>query len=88
MYHAPCIEQRRSQNAEKVTHTNGGLLDQTTILFNYVPFQIGTSLTGKHLITEGANSFLYEQFPIVWKITFLSHYVTSLECSYFYYARE
>ena len=26
--------------------------------YNYVPFQIGTSLQGKDLLPEGANSFL------------------------------
>ena len=35
-------------------------------------FKMGTSLSGKNLLPEGANSFLYEQFLIVWKIT-LSH---------------
>ena len=40
------------------------------ILFNCVPFQNGNSLKGKNLLPEGANSFLLEQFLIVWKITF------------------
>ena len=31
---------------------------------------IGTSLKGKNLLPEGANSFLLEQFPMAWKITF------------------
>ena len=64
--------QRRSQNAEKVTHIKGRLLDQAMILFNCVPFQMGPSLKGKNLLSEGANSFLYEQVPIVWKITFIT----------------
>ena len=33
-------------------------------------FKMGTSLKGKNSLSEGANSFLYEQFLIVWKITF------------------
>ena len=33
--------QWHSQNAEKVTHIKGRLLDQTMILFNYFPFQNG-----------------------------------------------
>ena len=33
-------------------------------------FKMGTSLEGKHLLPEGANSFLYEQYLIVWKITY------------------
>ena len=28
---------------------------------------MGTSLKGKNLLPEGANSFLYEQFHVVWK---------------------
>ena len=35
-------------------------------------FKLRTSLKGKNLLPEGANSFLYEQFLIVWKI-FLPH---------------
>ena len=31
-------------------------------------FKMGTSLKGKNLLPEGANSFLYEQFLVVWKI--------------------
>ena len=31
-----------------------------------------TSLKEKNLLPEGANSFLYEQFLIVWKITFIT----------------
>ena len=54
--------QWRSQNAEKVTHIKGRLLDQAVILFNCVPFQNGNYLKGKNLLLEGANSFPYEQF--------------------------
>ena len=49
------------QNAEKVMHIEGRLLDQEMILFNCIPFQIGTSLKGKNLLPEEANSFLNEQ---------------------------
>ena len=35
-------------------------------------FKMGTSLKGKNLLPEGANSFLYEQFLIVGKITFIT----------------
>ena len=44
--------QRRSQNAEKITHIKGRLLDQAMILFNCVPFQMGTSLKGKNLLPD------------------------------------
>ena len=70
--------QWRSQNDEKVTHIKGRLLCQALILYNYVPFQIRTSLKGKNLLPEGANSFLYEQFLIVWKITFITLHVSDL----------
>ena len=33
---------------------------------------MGTSHEGKNLLPEGTNSILYEQFPIVWKITFMT----------------
>ena len=59
--------QRRSQNAEKVTHIKGGLLDQAMFIFSCAPFQMGTSFKGKNLLPEGANSFLYEKILIVWK---------------------
>ena len=52
-------------------HIKGRLLDQAMILFNCIPFKMGTSLK-KNLLPEGANSFLYEQFLIVWKITFIT----------------
>ena len=61
--------QWRSQNAEKVSHSKGRLLDQATIR---VLFKMGTSLKGKNLLPEGANSFLYEQLLIVLKITFIT----------------
>ena len=49
----------------KVTHNKGRILYQAVILFNCVPYQNG-------LLPEGANSFLYEQFLIVWKITYIT----------------
>ena len=41
------VSQRRGQNAEKVMHIKVRLLDQAMILYNCVPFQMGTSLKGK-----------------------------------------
>ena len=55
--------QRRSQNAEKVTHIKERLLDQAINLFNCIPFEMGTSLNGKNLLPEGANSGS-EFFPL------------------------
>ena len=57
---------------KKVTHIKGRQLDQARILFNCVPFQMGTSLNGKNWLPEEATSFLYEQFLIVWKVTFIT----------------
>ena len=52
-------KQWRSQKAEKVKHIKGRLLDHAMILFNCVPFiKMETSLKGKNLLPEGANSFL------------------------------
>ena len=64
--------QWRTQNAKKVTHIKGRLLDQAMILFNCIPFINGKFSKGENLLAEGANSFLYEQFLIVWKITFIT----------------
>ena len=60
-----------SQHTRKVGHTKGILLDHAMILTTCVPNMI-ISLRGKNLLTEGVNSFLYEQFLIVWKITFIT----------------
>ena len=68
-------KQWRSLNAKKVTQIRGRLLDQAVILFNCVPFQNGN-------FSEGANSFLYEQFFILWKLTFTT-LVDYLERYYF-----
>ena len=62
-----CLSNGLSRTLKK-----GRLLDQARILVNCVPFQKGTSLKGKNLLPDGANSFLYEQFLIVWKITFIT----------------
>ena len=50
--------QWHSQNAEKVTHIKGRLLYQAMVLYNYVPFQFGTSLKGKNSFPGGVNSFV------------------------------
>ena len=52
------FNQWRSHNAKKATHIKVILLDQAVILLDGVPFQMGTSLKGKNLLPEGANSFL------------------------------
>ena len=49
--------QWHSQNAEKVTHIKGRLLEQPVIIFNCIPFQIGTSLKGKNLLPLKAAPF-------------------------------
>ena len=52
------IKQWRSHSVENVMHMKGRLLYQAMILYNYVPLQMGTSLKGKNLFPEDANSFL------------------------------
>ena len=50
---------------------------------------MGTSIKGINLLPEGVNSFLYEQFLILRKITFIT--LSDLPCMYvtiFYYAHE
>ena len=55
------LKQWCSPNAEKATHIKGRPLDQAVILFNCIPFQMGTSFKGKNLLPE--------KFLMVWKIT-------------------
>ena len=62
--------QWRSQNAEKVTHIKGRLLDQAVNTSIVSLLLMGTSLKGKNLLSAGANSFLQEQLLMAWKITF------------------
>ena len=54
MFNSLSDDQQRSKNTEKVTHNKGRLLDQAVILFNCVPFQMGTALKGKNLLPKGA----------------------------------
>ena len=60
-----------TENAEKVKHLKRRILDQQWFSSIASIFEMGTSLKGKNSLPEGANSFLYEQFLIVWKITFI-----------------
>ena len=46
-------------------------------------FKMGTSLKGKNLLPEGANSFLYEQFLLVWEIIFTTLGDLPCMCSIF-----
>ena len=48
--------QWRSQNAENIMDIKGRLLYQAMILYNYVPFQMGT-LKGKNLLPSGGKFF-------------------------------
>ena len=47
--------QWRSKNSEKITPTNGRLLDQAVILF----FKMGTSLKGKRAVYGMENHFYH-----------------------------
>ena len=51
-------DQWRSQNAENIAHIKWRLLYQEIILYITSLFKMGTSLKGKNLLPEGANSFL------------------------------
>ena len=82
----PWPKQWRIQNAEIVTHIKGRLLYQAMILYSYVPFQNENFSQGKNLLSEGTNSFLLEQFLIVWKITDITLSDLALMLQ-FYYAR-
>ena len=64
--------QSRSQNAEKIRKSKWDYCIKQWFSTITSLLKMGTSLKGKTLLPEGANSFLLEQFPFlkVWKITF------------------
>ena len=68
-----CLIQWRSQNDEKKIRTSKGdyWIKQWVSSIAYL-IKMETSLKGKNLLSEGANSFLYEKCLIVWKITFIT----------------
>ena len=53
----------RSQNAEKVMHINERLLDQSAILFNYVPFEKGNFSERKEFAPRGSEFFPLMEIP-------------------------
>ena len=55
--------QWRSQNAEKVTHIKGRLLDQAVILFNCIPFQNGNFSLRKEFAPRGSEFFPLRAVP-------------------------
>ena len=57
------VSQRRSQNAEKVTHTKGRLLDQAVILFNCVPFHNENFSERKEFAPRGSGFFPSRAVP-------------------------
>ena len=63
-------DQWRSQNAEKICTSKGDYWIKQRFSSITSLFKLGTSLKGKNLLPEGANSFLLEQLFMVWKITF------------------
>ena len=76
------IVQWRSQNAEKVTHIEGRLLDQAVILFNCVPFWNGNFCIRERICFEAERILSFKQ----WKITFTT-LGDILWMLLFYYAR-
>ena len=67
--------------SDKVTHIKGRLVDQTVILFNYVPFQNGNFSESKEF-APGANSFVKRAIPYGMENHFYHTGITP-----FYYAR-
>ena len=64
--------QWRSQKAEKLRTSKRDYSMKQWFSLIASLFKTGTSLKGKNLLPEGANSFLYDQYLIVWKITFIT----------------
>ena len=59
-----------SQNASKVTHIKGTLLDQAVILFNCGPFQNGNFSLKKEFAPRGSEFFLVRAVPYGMEINF------------------
>ena len=76
-----CASQWRSQNAGKVTHIKGRLLDQAVIIFNCVPFQNVNFSKKKEFAPRGNEFFPLRAVP--YRNSLLPHWVTSLDCYYF-----
>ena len=80
--------QWRCQNAEKITHVKGRLLDQTVIQFNCAPFHNGNYYLRKEFAPRGSEFFPLRAVSYDMKNHF---YQTTcrwpLEYYYFYYAR-
>ena len=57
------IGQWRNQNAEKVTHTKGRLLDQTVVLFNCVLFPNKNLSERKEFASRGSEFFPLRAVP-------------------------
>ena len=64
-----CMKDHRSENDEKLRNSKGDYWNKQRFSSIASLFKMGTSLKGKNLLLEVANSFFYEQFLIVWKIT-------------------
>ena len=62
--------QWRRQNAAKVTHVKGRLLDQAVILFNCVPFYNGNVSERKKFAARGSEFFTLRAVPYGMEITF------------------
>ena len=81
-----CGEQWRSQNAEKVMHIKGRLLDQTLILFNGVLFSKSELFLKERNCSQGERILSIKSSSLWYGRSLLPHYVISLECYYFYCA--
>ena len=76
-------QQWRSQNAEKVAHITGGLLDQAVIFFNRVPFHNGYFSERKEFAPRGSEFFPLRAFPFGMENHFKGKIHTFFKCIYY-----
>ena len=69
-FHGVYCRQWRSQNAEKVTHIKGRLLDQTVFRFNCVPFHNENFSERKEFAPRGSEFFPLRAVPYVMENNF------------------
>ena len=79
--------QWRNQNAEKVTHIKGRLMDQSVVLFNRVPFQIVNFFYRKEFAPRGGEFFPLRAVPYGIEHHFYHTWWPPLNITIFHYAR-
>ena len=81
MFHAFVVVQRRSRNADKVTHINGSLLERAVILINYVPFQNRHISLRKEIAPRGSKFFSLREVPYGMEIQYYRIWQFPLLCT-------